>query len=187
MGVKLKNDLPRTLSEYGVQYLLRFDLSNGRLPWQPSNLPGAKIVYNSSDIQLYELPSYKPMAFSLQSPSVALPVQFDGSGATINTSSLHGGSLILNLLWKPEYRASANVGHLPVVADEWDRISVQVPPETTQVRIDYRPHWEYGYAVSFIALICGVFIGKWFVASDNREIGKPGPNVNYALAKSAGS
>ncbi|HSS97668.1 MAG TPA: hypothetical protein VLK33_11595, partial [Terriglobales bacterium] len=173
--------------EYGVQYLLRFDLSNGHLPWQPSDLPGAKIVYNSSDIQLYQLPSYKPMAFSSAASSSALPVQFDGSGATINTSSLRGGPVILNLLWKPEYRASANGNQLSVVADDWNRISVEVPPETTQVRIDYRPHWEYGYAVSFIALICGVLIGKWFIASDNLGIGTSAPNADFVLAKGVGS
>jgi hypothetical protein len=82
-----------------------------------------------------------------------------GNGATIVTSGIpRGGRVILNMLWRDEIESTATGSKLPVGADDWGRITIDVPPNTPQVRVDSRPPWKLGWLVSMFLLLCALGI-----------------------------
>jgi hypothetical protein len=167
----VRPDPERAFYEIGVQYLLEYN--NPRKVGAPPlhRYPGAKVVYRAPGIVLKELPKPRPMAFSLAAPEIPLPVKFDTQGATINTSSLPaGGSVVLNMLWRPEFRGLAGGRTLSVSADEWQRIRVQVPPHSNEVRLTFHPHWEWGFAVGFLALAGAVLTAWPSLTTEKREL-----------------
>ena len=160
--VRLQEDPQRTLFEYGVGYTLQYNSIEERPPYPVRSFPGAHPVYRTRQLLLQQLPTPRPMAFAAEDPDRALPVDIDASGATIHTAAVpNGGRVVLNLLWHRELRAYANGHRLPVGADAWDRITVQVPAGVNEIRISYHPAWEYGLGLGIISLIAGVFLGRW--------------------------
>jgi hypothetical protein len=144
------------LSEYGVKYTLQYNPPDPEQSHRGSRAPfaGGTLVYQSRTVSLSELPAARPMAFLRDQPQTPLPVKFDGSGATIITSEVpQGGRIVLNMLWRREIQSKADGSRLSTTADEWGRITQQVPPGTREVRVSFRPPWEYGFAVSVVALI----------------------------------
>jgi hypothetical protein len=152
----------QTLFEHGVKYILQYDPPDWergrvRVPW-----PGSTLVYESGTVFLNELPSARPMAFAAAAPDRALPVQFDAAGATIDVSEVpRGGSVVLNMLWRSEIKARANGASLPTMADDWDRILVNVPPGSSPVRISFRPPWGLGFLAAGVLGACGAVLAAY--------------------------
>jgi hypothetical protein len=151
----------RSLAEYGVKYLLEYTPS--QFPGQsvPLAWPGTQLVYTAGRINLYELPFPRPMCFPERDPSRALRVQFDASGATIDTSELpQGGLIILNMLWWKSFRANAGKTMIPTEADDWGRVRLSVPVDTASVRLAFRPPWEIGWLTAGV-LSLGAMLLEW--------------------------
>jgi len=126
-----------------------------------NNVSGAHLtaVYQSSQVKVFELAAPDPMAFEESEPSTPLPVTFDGGGATIDTSQTEGSTIILNMLRRPEIRASANNKTALVDQDRWDRIRIHLSGHAARVRVEFRPPWGLGFMVAFLALCASAAFG----------------------------
>ena len=167
----------QALPEYGVRFVLVH-----RVAHQPefSDDPGAnwmenyltmapnvekaalssgRLVYEDQSLKILELPEARPLAFAEKSPQTPLPLQVDGSGASIAVSGLATGApIVLNLQWRPEIQAYVN-GHLVRTdQDAWGRITFRLPAAATAVRVRYAPPWGSG------ALAGLVLLGTWVLA-----------------------
>jgi hypothetical protein len=143
--------------EYGINYLLQYGrpIDGSRRVYR--EVPGMSLVYRSETVYLSELAAARPMSFPEAAPEVALPVKFDGGGATITTAEVpQGGWIVLNMLWRDEFQCRVNGLKLPVSADAWGRIKVQVPPGVSQVRLAFRPPWGLGWMVGAFSLLCAI-------------------------------
>jgi len=176
MASRYEKNPSQALYEYGVQYVLQYKgytNPGGRLRVEKFN--GTKVVYETPKILLEELPKPRPMAYATDAPEAALPVRFDGAGATIDTSAVaHDGTVILNMLWRREFRAQAGLKTLPVAADEWGRIAVEVPANTKAVRLTFSPHWGEGFVLALVAAGFGLGFG-WWAASTLPSASRPEP------------
>ncbi|MFY9674283.1 MAG: hypothetical protein WAK13_07500 [Terriglobales bacterium] len=159
------------LSEYGVKYVLQYAPPARKGSTIISPLGWGTPVYQNGTVLLSELPEVRPMAFSVDRPLDALPLRFDGGGATIDTAVLpQGGRVILNMLWRKEIRSQAGGARITSVADEWGRIATDVPPGTKELRITFHPPWEYGFVAGGIALVLGLAIRWWPIPPGERVV-----------------
>lgn len=150
----------RSLFEYGINYILQYDTPGEGRPRVYIELPGANLVYQSNTVFLTELPAARPMSFPEASPEVALPVKFDGGGATVMTSAVpQGGWIVLNMLWRNEIQCRINGSRLPSGPDAWGRIRMQIPPGVPQVRVAFRPPWGLGWMGGALSFICALGLG----------------------------
>lgn len=157
------------LREYGVQYVVVYDeryaagrlcALNPRMYWLGWLRRAAAPVYESAKTTLWKLPDPRPMAWADASPMEPLPVAFDGAGADLNTASLPaGGWITLNMIRRPEISARTGNKRLPVTGDAWNRIRVQVPPGTAQVRVNFAPPWGIGFAVAGLLGLLAAVLG----------------------------
>jgi len=146
--------------EYGIKYILQYGRPLDGSTRVYRELPGASLVYQSATVFLTELPAPRPMSFPEAEPGTALPVKFDGAGATITTSEVpQGGSIMLNMLWRDEIQCRVNGSKVPVGPDSWGRIRMQIPPGVSQVRVAFRPPWELGWMAGALSLICAIGLG----------------------------
>jgi hypothetical protein len=157
MGWRIMQSPQHALAEYGVRYFLQYTPPGVQdqvsLDW-----PGVQVAYSNDRVRLYELPFAYPMAFPEQQPQ-ALPVSFDFAGTTINTSEMpQGGYVILNLLWRNEFRSKGDGQLLRTEPDDWGRIRVFVPPATSVVRVAFCTPWKAGWLTSLALLLCGVLL-----------------------------
>ena len=149
------------LAAYGVKYLLQYTPPGVRGVILPLGWQGTQLVYVNDRVRVYELPYSYPMSFPEDEPGNALPVKFDAAGATIDTSALsHGGPVILNMLWRAEYRATSNGVRLTTDADDWGRIRVHVL-NAASVRLAYLPPWGTGWMVAGVLFLAGISVGWW--------------------------
>jgi len=172
------------LRELGVRY---FVVDRSALDaWNPEDgythipiLRGSsdlKTVYHSDQETVFELPGSKPMAFEEAHPEQPLAVVFDGAGATIDTTSTQGNTIILNMLRRPEIRARVAGHTVPVESDTWTRIRIHIPSATKSVRVDFRPAWGLGFATGAALLIFSLIMGGLYrrlqhLEEDGNEFG----------------
>lgn len=148
----------RALPEYGAKYIVQYDQPGKE---SESGTLGAPIVYRNKGLTVYEVPNPKPIAFPLGSPDIVLPVEFDGHGANIDTTSFpDGGWLVFNMLWRHEVKASSSrSSELTAGPDEWERIRINVPPGCPRVRIDFDPPWRLGWLLAGLSLLAALGLG----------------------------
>jgi len=167
--LRVNNNTQRALYEYGVEYVLEYYPPGWTKSPQMKGLEAMPIVYETDRIKLRELPRPRPMAFSEDDPEVSLPVEFDGSGAKIETTQVsQGGKVVLNLMWRPEYAANEGDSVLSVVPDRWGRVEIEVPPHTKTIRVAFRPGWRYGFLLAVIAAMVGALTSASYVRWDKR-------------------
>ncbi len=154
----------QSLLEYGVEYMLQYGRTVNGSPRVYRALPGTRLAYQSDTVFLTQFPAPRPMSFPEGVPETALPVKFDGGGATITTSDVPaGGWIVLNMLWRDEIQCKANGSKLPAGPDAWGRIRMQIVPGVSQVRVAFRPPWELGWMASALSLVCAIGLA-WFSA-----------------------
>jgi hypothetical protein len=157
MVPEYRRDRQRMLFEHGVNYILQYDapdLDHSRvfIRWQ-----GSKLVYQSDTVFLSETEAARPMAFATATPDHALPVKFDGGGATIDVSEAPPGSpVVLNMLWRSEIQARVHGARVPATADDWGRILVSLPPGASQVRVSFCSPWGLGFLAGGLLLAAAV-------------------------------
>jgi hypothetical protein len=158
------------MSAYGVKFLLQYFPPGIRADGPLVAWPGARLVYASANVRLFEMASVRPMAFPEEDPQHALPAQFDVAGATLDTSELpQGATVILNMLWRSEFRAIANGSGLPVEADALGRIRIVVPANASSVRVQFRPQWERGFFAAGVLLFLGLALARYALQSQATE------------------
>jgi len=130
----------------------------------------AKKVLESPEWQVWALPQADPMAFPLATPGQALPLSLNGSGVTVDTSALTaGGVVVVNFLWYPNVRASAEGAELPSGRDPWGRILVQVPPGTRSVRVRLGAAWTRGLVNAGLVLALSLLLAM-LLARRQRDV-----------------
>lgn len=178
---------PEALRHLGVRYVI-VDKSVPEA-WDPDDLAlrlfGApaygsklKVAYYSQHVKVFELLTPDKMAFQESAATEPLPVTFDGGGATIDTSEVAGGTIILNMLRRPEIRALAGNREIPVDSDSWYRVRIHLASPAKQIRIEFHPRWELGFLVALAAFIASIIMASFYL------YGRASPDT-FNLASSA--
>ena len=160
---RIDRDPLTSLPEYGVRYALESDLLQHPVftPSKPGNkteasqnvsnrvkaaIMASAVTREADGLRIHQFPNAKPLAYREDSPATPLHFQLNAGGAAIDTTAGSGqGRVILNMLWYPDFRCTAqDSSRLNCSADKWDRIAIEVPPNVTQVRVSYRPPWLSG-------------------------------------------
>ncbi len=128
----------------------------------------AKIRLSLPKLTIWELPKAAPMAFAATCPNIALPIHWDGAGATVDvSSSKEGGQVIINALWRPEMKAEADGLSVPVVADHVGRNLVATPPYSKTLKLLYSPRWGLGIAVGLGLAALGAVMAWLLIRTDS--------------------
>jgi len=163
-GQTLVENIQLSMAEYGVNYLLQYTPPGVSAEEVLLQWPGVRLVYASKNVRLYEMPFVRPMAFPENDPTHALRVKFDVTGARIETSEINDrATIILNMLWREEFRAIADVKDLPVASDSFGRIRINVPAGVRSVRVAFCPPWKKGFLAAGILFLCGLSLGWWSI------------------------
>ena len=186
------------LARYGVRYAVVSALSRHRV-W--SEDPGAHEleyelsapksvvkaaealgppVYADRELSIYKVPGAVPLAFAETAPEVALPLEEDGSGVKVDTSSLtHGGEVVVNMLWRPQYRVWAGKARIASKSDGFGRMVVDIPPGTAEVSVRFVPPWLPGIVMGLVLLaVAGVLT----LALERRSKAESGTAESMVLA-----
>jgi len=127
-------------------------------------------VAAAEHVDLYELPDVSPLAFRVDAPAQALPLETNGSGAAVRVPP-PGGAVVVNLLARPAMEITIDgrpVAPGNIERDEWQRVRVRVPAEGGKVEVRYRPPW--GLGLGFAAAI-GALAWIWGRGLRNGETG----------------
>ena len=158
------------LKEYGVKYFLCYAEPGVAKLGFGFTLPGARLVYGNSRVNLYELEDPRPMAFPEKNVHRALRVNFDGNGASIDLTEAAGEeAIILNMLWRPQMRATAGGDRSTVEPDAWGRLRIRVPRAVSTVRVEYRPPWGKGIGAALVLFGAGCLLG-WIAGRSEARI-----------------
>lgn len=116
----------------------------------------AKLRLKDAELMVFEIPNVDPLAFPLDEPRHVLPVKLKQSGVIVDV----GGpprpvSVVVNFLLLNGIVARAGGNILPMTADEWGRIVVDVPAGTRVMEVRYEPPWDVAALASFCVLLAG--------------------------------
>jgi hypothetical protein len=133
-----------------------------------SSLARPEVHANASTI--LSLPDPAPLAFAEAQRVHSLPVSFDGSGAVIDLSGLTSpGNVVVNVLWRPWWRAYVDGVAAPPERDVWGRVRAVVPFPSRTLQLRYEPPWKLGLALALISAGAAValFLGSrvWVASS----------------------
>lgn len=164
----------QSLREYGIRYVLIHRLTDEVIYGSPRPLAGiervltadvsivnavrsqGRLVFQDQSVQLFAVDGSRPLAFS---QSLSLPVRFDASGASIDVrGSPEVRELVLNVLWRPGYRAYADGKPADLQQDSWGRILVHFGASARGVQVRFRPNWGTGTAIGLILMCLGFLI-----------------------------
>jgi hypothetical protein len=116
----------------------------------------ARVRLRTPEVTILEIPHAAPMACLASAPGEGLPVRFDGSGAAVNLrSAAPGGSIVLNVLWRPEFSAQVDGRKVACKCDDFGRVVVSVPPGAGHLVVRFCPPWRVGIVVGLLLLCLG--------------------------------
>lgn len=134
---------------YGVRWLIL----HGKLaPLFEAYFPDLK-GRRPAAVHVWPVDDPLPLAYAESNPASGLPIQFDGKGTRVDTSSIpQGGTLIVNVLAWPDFVVRGDGKRLSFTPDEWGRMKVELPPGTVNVRAEYAPPWCNGFAIALVLI-----------------------------------
>jgi hypothetical protein len=108
---------------------------------------------------IYELSGAAPLAFIAGKQKIALPIQFNAAGATVDTSSLtEETDVVVNTMPAPFLKARADGAPATASTDKWGRLVYHLPAGTKQLRLAYQPPW-------FIGTLLGAALAAFAIAA----------------------
>ena len=168
------------LQRYGVKYATLFLIDSGieatieyshrhlLLPVQEK----AKLLETKNQMNYYEIPDPDPMAF-VEGDRKSLPIKFNTAGADVNLTGVQPDStVIVNLLWRPRYRAYCDDRTIHIDKDEWGRMKISVTQPSTELKIRYRSPWALGALAGLIFAAAAVgllFYAKHIAQAQSRS------------------
>jgi hypothetical protein len=121
-----------------------------------------RLALRRDEICIYELPEPAPMAFAADHPRIALPVAFDASGITVDTSSLADGcDVVINVLAAPFLESKIDGRSQRGSVDAWNRLTLHVPRGTRRLSVRYRPPWLIGIGLGAVLAAFSLAIMRW--------------------------
>lgn len=156
---QIKKNPEATFRVYGIRWIIRYKLkyTKDRAFNSLSNV--AILRYRLPGIELWELTDVDAMAFPVSSPRQALPYMVYGQGIKVDLShNANGGLIVVNFLHRPWMRAYADGKPIPISADAWKRILVNVPPGSHLVNIVYEIPWFEGVVAMVLLLFFTCFV-----------------------------
>ena len=111
------------------------------------------------EVEIRELPEAAPLAFAEAAEHEGLPIRLGGAGVDVDVSGLaQGGAVIVNFLAWPDMAARVDGRPLPLEADEWGRMRLQVPAGAGRLEIRYAPPWGLGCRLGASLALVGVLL-----------------------------
>lgn len=163
----------QALAAYGVRWLLAHRTTWGG--WEPQTpnrfervLPFVGLLQKLGDneqkklgelddyLAVIEIPDPAPLAFDVARPAEALPLRMSVSGLDIDLGAEPGPRrIVANFLRYPDTIATADGRPAEVSEDEWQRIVVQAPANTSRIGIRYAPPKATGLTMALILSLVG--------------------------------
>jgi hypothetical protein len=142
---------------------------------------------NLDGLRVSELPDPAPLAFWAEQPRVGPAVRCRANGVDIDVSARpEGGTLVINVLARPQWQALAGDASLGISASEWHRVRVTVPPGTQDVALRFRPPWAVGFRYALVlegaVLLAGLFLARRVRARARAEVDAAALNDQRPLA-----
>lgn len=170
----VKVDFARTIRTYGVTHLVLHRLCKWPV-WNGNRLTlrvETESLYQSRPVQQYcdsrtpilrtedvwilRVDDPDPLAFPAGDRRRALGLERTGAGLKIDVSGLpEGGPVVVNYLWYPRIRLTADGAPVASSADCFGRIEATVPPGTKTLLVRYETPWFLGIAVGFVLAAAG--------------------------------
>jgi len=168
---RMRADPVATARAYGIRWVIihrlaeTTDLSglsrlerhirNGSL--MPALKQASRPVLTIGDIEIRDLVQASPLAFNEAEPDQSLPLRFSGNGVDVNVSGMKdGGTVVVNVMNWPIWRASANGQPLATASDKWNRVRVTVPQGVDHIKLRYTRPWGRGLLVGAVLAAMGV-------------------------------
>lgn len=144
-------------------------------------------VYADRSIMILPIPQPAPRAWYLREPSRqsgnastaaedCLKVDRHSNGLVVRCAEpirprgVHSATVVVNYLWRPEFRATAAGKTVPCRADALGRIAVDLPAGATQVTLTYKPPWCWGWAFAAVLLVVAAGL-HWAIRSADEPRG----------------
>lgn len=109
----------------------------------------AVVRAKSPDVEVWELPDPRPMAFPVADPNRGLPWSADARGVRVDLTGVpQGGRVVANFLWRRDWKADADGAPVAAVADDWGRLVADVPAGTKALTFTYSPPWKRGFTAA---------------------------------------
>ena len=117
------------------------------------------VVPSPKQWRLEAIANAKPLAYLEETPQIRFPFLADMSGIRVENPDGHKGTVVLNFLWRRNFRAEADGKQVPLTHDDWGRLRVPLN-EWKQLRLHYQPAWGLGFAIGALLLMAGLLVGK---------------------------
>lgn len=154
------------LYQYGVKYFAFMSFKtydNWYKVWDKENyiIKKAKqdldnnfdTIYKYKDIVYYELPTPLPLAY-ITSTKQTLPIEFNTQGAKVDVRNLkYFQNITINMIYHKYYKVFADSTELKIKIDNYNRIVVDVPANTTCITLKYKSPWRKGFLLMIIGFL----------------------------------
>ena len=112
--------------------------------WAPiaGNPKSVTEVENHPELQILEFGDVEPLVHSTNAPKVTLPFEAHGKGIDVDVSSMkEADTVIVSFLHFPTIHADIDGKPVQIAADEWSRMTVEVPKGAKSIRFRCEPAW----------------------------------------------
>ncbi len=107
-------------------------------------------------VKVIEIPDAAPLAFDTARPTESLPLRMSVAGLDIELGpEPEPRKIVANFLRYPDIVAMADGKPAAVTEDTWQRIAVEVPADTKEVRIRYSPPRATGIVMGVLLAAVG--------------------------------
>jgi hypothetical protein len=111
----------------------------------------------TESVRVYEVEGASPLAFTEGRPERALPVRVLPCAVSVSAEGLReGDTLVINYLYRPGVRVTADGAVLSAEADDLGRIRVRPPAGAREIRVDYEAPWTQGLAFGAMLVLSGI-------------------------------
>lgn len=175
---------------YGIRWIFRHPHMTG--PARDRFIAGLRDAGTVGGMMVWEVPDPAPLAFAERDPQASLPITFSTKGAVVQrdpSTSAEPGTVVVNVLGWPRFRAFSDGEMVPWSADEWGRMVVRVPAGGRVVEVVYSPPWREGIALGLVALVASI-ITAWgltklpvFRVPDQTDLSDPTDQSDETLTR----
>ena len=158
---RLKVDAANAARAYGIRWLVfhrsssKAELDKGKYLSETftkfqdvsdplRNAMNPRPAFTNQDLEIFELPGARPLAFLQGHGDRGLSIRLGGDGVDVDVPKGEACSLIVNFLAWPHMNAYAGGKSVKLDADDYGRIKVEVPAGASAVSVRYEPPWASG-------------------------------------------
>jgi hypothetical protein len=116
-------------------------------------------ILRTEDVAILKVSDPDPLAFPADDCRHALPLTRTPAALEVDVASLAGGGpVVINYLWYPRIRVTADGSPLDASADRFGRIQVDVPRGTRTLTVRYDTPWGLGLGVGVVLVALGAVV-----------------------------